>query len=232
MDVVISTEVARGCGYRKPSKGGVGIYLMGPALSAPCGRLPLALTVCPCCSAGIKPTRGWTWIEPDLLFPTEKIDGGTSYGANYVNAPKRDHCHAGLDVCQTCPIGPRPWLIGKHGLLWTGEKFYRSPHTFMAEARQLGISRKIAALPHGFRLGSTWVFLAHRLTIPDGQGGFGAGIFTMFKPRGVDLVIENAHDVPERAVKLAEQIGEGARIVKVIRDVDTQGDLFQENPSL
>jgi hypothetical protein len=214
--VVTSTEHARGCGYRKPSKNGVGIYLVGPGLAAPCGRLPLPLTVCPCCSAGIKPTRGWTWIEPSLLFPTSDL---------LRRVPR--YCCAGLDACRTCPVGIQP-VTGKHGLLWTGEKFYRSPHIFMAEARQMGVSRKLGAIPNGFKLGETWVFLAHRLTIPDGQGGFTPGIFTMFRPTGVDLVIDDADNVPERAVKLAEQIGDGTRIVKVIRDVDTQGSLFSQ----
>jgi hypothetical protein len=98
----------------------------------------------------------------------------------------------------------------------------------MAEAKQMGVSRKLGAIPNGFKLGETWVFLAHRLTIPDGQGGFTPGIFTMFRPTGVDLVIDDATNVPERAVKLAEELGPAARIVKVVRDVDTQRELFEQ----
>ena len=44
----------------------------------------------------------------------------------------------------------------------------------------------------------------------------------MFKPHGIDLVIKDENDVPEKATKLAEKIGDGARIVKVVRDIDAQ----------
>ena len=38
----IRVEGKRGCGYRKVK----GVYLVAPALSRPCGRLPTPLTVC------------------------------------------------------------------------------------------------------------------------------------------------------------------------------------------
>jgi len=214
--VVTLTETARGCGYRKPSKSGVGIYLTGPASGAPCGRLPFPLHVCPTCSAGIKPGRGWTWIEPSALF---HLDSPWRNGAA--------KCAADPRICEQCPLGGRA-LTGKHGLLWVGEGFYRSPRIFMAEAAKRGISRKLGALPKGFKLGETWVFLAHRKTVVDEPYKFSPGVFTAFKPSGVDLVIADEHNVPERAVKLAEELGSAARIVKVVRDVDTQRDLFEQ----
>lgn len=48
------------------------------------------------------------------------------------------------------------------------------------------------------------------------------GIFSAFRPRGIDLVIADANNVPEKAERLAERIGDGARLVKVVRDVDAQ----------
>lgn len=77
MEVTISTEQARGCGYRKPAKDGVGIYLVGDGLGAPCGLLPVPLGVCPCCGGGIKQTRGWTWITPQSLF-TDAVLGSVA----------------------------------------------------------------------------------------------------------------------------------------------------------
>lgn len=209
--VVQSVEKRRGCGYRKPSKGGkgVGIYLVGGALSAPCGRLPWPLGVCPCCGGGIKPSRAWTWIEPKKLFE-----------ASARPCPVRDA------TCATCPLG-LAMPEGRHGLLWIGEGFYASPSDYLREAREMGLSRKIPAIPKGFVLGETWVFLAHRFACaPDGAvdgepTDRTPGVFAMFKPSGVDLVID-ADEPPDRAKHLADQIGDGARIVKVIRDEDLQ----------
>lgn len=49
----------RGCGWRTPG----GLYLMAGGVAAPCGKLPLPLTTCPTCSAGVKFARGWTWVD-------------------------------------------------------------------------------------------------------------------------------------------------------------------------
>lgn len=85
----------------------------------------------------------------------------------------------------------------------------------------MGISRKIKAVPNGFELGVTIVYLAHRNVVDTGQKDendkpkLGPGVFTVFKPTGIDLVINDENNVPEKAEKLAEKYG--ARIVKVIR---------------
>lgn len=69
--------------------------------------------------------------------------------------------------------------------------------------------------------------LAHRKAVRNPETGAREmpGIFTMFKPLGIDLVIKDDDDVHEKATKLAEKIGNGARIVKVVRDVDAQLDM-------
>lgn len=228
-DVVISTEQARGCGYRKPAKDGVGIYLVGDGLGEPCGLLPYPLEVCPCCGGGVKATRGWTWVTPQLLF-------GKGDVLSKIAGVERDCAlsrklrvvgqNGGTDRgCLTCPIGTPP--PGMHGLLWIGESFYATPDDFTRETTAQGVSRKIKAVPKGFKLGETWVMLAHRKAVRNPATGEREtpGIFTMFKPRGIDLVIKDEHDVPEKATKLAEKIGDGARIVKVVRDVDAQLDM-------
>ncbi len=217
-DVVISTEARRGCGYRKPSAGGVGIYLVGPAFDAPCGRMPFELRSCPTCGEGIKPRRGWGWITPRELF------GGPVLG------PCDPHAADALQrrICQSCPLGgaiPE----GRHGLIWIGEAHYPTPEGFLLEARRMGLSRKIGALPKGFKLGETVVYLAHRKAVAPAAGYVGSddadaiveqqfrpGIFATFKPTGVDLVIADENAVPEKAEKLAERIGDGARIVRVV----------------
>ena len=143
-NVRVSREAKRGCGYRQPR----GLYLVAKGTSSPCGKLPLPLDICPTCSAGIKFSRAWTWIAPGTLF---------------------DEIECKLGVCSLCPLGPetdspfgsvRRTLGDRAGLLWVGEKFY-SPDEFLAEAHALGVSRRIPALPRDFKLGETWVFLAH-----------------------------------------------------------------------
>lgn len=224
--VVISSESARGCGYRKPSKNGVGIYLVGPKLSAPCGKLPIELTKCPCCSGGIKPTRGWTWIQPRALFTNRLC---TADAENFNGTGRNINCLG-------CPLGGA-LPEGQHGLLWIGGSFYETPLSFTSEAATMGVSRKLGALPKGFELGTTVVYLAHRKAIikdeidperPADTRKVGyPGVFSAFKPTGVDLVVDDENAVPERAERLVEQVGAGARIVKVVRaDEQRQASLF------
>jgi hypothetical protein len=215
-----TVESKRGCGYRRSAKGGVGIYLMGGKLSAPCGRLPVPLVRCPTCDSGIKPSRSWTWIEPAGLFAKAR--------AKPCEGSKVTLAALGPNVkqCALCPLGDA-LPLGKHGLIWIGEKFYASAHDFVKEAAALGVSRKVPALPRGFELGKTWVYLAHRAAVQqviEGEPLVQAGVFTAFLPTRVDLVVDtdDPAQLPERAVKLAEELGEGCRLVKVTRDCDTQ----------
>lgn len=226
MTVHVVVEGGRGCGYRKPGKDGVGIYLCGEALAAPCGRLPLPLEVCPCCSSGIKPSRGWTWITPSVLLgQPQPLDVLAGVQRRCRNEQDTVSLRSGKPPCTLCPAGgaiPE----GRHGLLWVGEKFYGSPIAFTQEAAMLGVSRKLSALPRGFEVGKTWVYLAHRHAVFDAEAKvMRPGIFSAFRPTRVDLVIADAHNIPERAQRLAAELGSAARLVKVVRDVDTQLEL-------
>lgn len=221
-EVIVQVERERGCGFRKPGASGVGIYLTGPELVLPCGRLPFPLTVCPCCSGGIKPSRSWTWIEPSLLF---------------ADAPAcaMDKIRPHLACLRGCPMSQHAVPSGRHGLLWIGGKFYKTPQDFKREADMMGLSRKLGAVPRGFVLGETCVFLAHREAVPardeDGDPCLEPGIFTAFWPTGVDLVVADAGDVPETAWRMAERLEaeadldpeDGAvRIVQVIPEEQTE----------
>jgi hypothetical protein len=208
IEVVVQVEAARGCGFRKAAKDGVGVYLVGPSDGSPCGRLPFALHACPVCSQGIKAGRGWQWIEPSKLF------------APLPGQPGAGYCRLTLANCDRCPLGLGV-PTGKHGLIWIGGSYYSNAADFTTEAHQMGISRKIKAVPNGFELGKTIVYLAHRNVVDTGEKDendkpkLGPGVFTVFKPTGIDLVINDENNVPEKAEKLAEKYG--ARIVKVIR---------------
>ncbi len=204
VEIVIETE--RGCGYRKPGKSGVGLYLMGSGSFEPCERLPFPLSVCPCCGGGIGFFRGFKWIIPEQLF-------------NPLNSPicyplhSADHNHTLCLMCNPARAGKRA------GLMWIGEAFY-TPEQFTREAREVGISKKVASIPRGFRLGRDIIYLAHRKAVidfSDTEDPVRAGVFMSFCPRRVDIVIDDPNSIPERAVSLKEKLGDKARVVVVKR---------------
>lgn len=133
----MAVEAKRGCGYRKVG----GLYLVAEGAGMPCCKMPLELSICPCCGAGIKQTRGWTWVNAGKLFPS----GG---------------CVGDPLTKSMCPA-VNPAIMGTVGLLWIGEKFYPRPVDFLNEAARDGISRRLAAVPRNFKAGKTWVLFAH-----------------------------------------------------------------------
>lgn len=133
----MAVEAKRGCGYRKVG----GLYLVDDGEGRACCKMPIELSVCPCCGGGIKQTRGWTWVDAGRLFPSTP-------------------CSSGLVEKLACPAAT-PALMGRVGLLWIGEKFYPRPVDFLTEASKLGISRRLSAVPREYRAGETWVLFAH-----------------------------------------------------------------------
>jgi len=149
--VQVRQEGARGCGYRKVG----GLYLVSRGLSIACGRLPIPLNRCPCCGTGIVPSRGWTWVSPVLIAqaasPCKYGEGDRRCSLCIVSRLIEESRHPDYAVVEhLC------------GLLWVGEQFYEKPKDFVEEAQDLGISRRIHAIPRGFRVGETPVMLAHR----------------------------------------------------------------------
>lgn len=208
------------CGYRHSGKDGVGIYLVeGPATTEPCPRLPFPLTVCPCCGHGIKFSRGYTWIDPTLWFDPE-LPPVTEW----------DHPTHQTRRCTLC----NPAAVGhRAGLLWVGEQHYPTAAHFAREANEMGISRRISAVPRDFVPGKTVVYLAHIRTVPpkatdllkDPKAPWQPGVFRTFVPVAVDLVIDDPDNIPEKAISLKERLGDGARIVKVLPD--TEGETYE-----
>lgn len=223
--ITICNEGKRGCGYRKPG----GKYLMSGGPSVACCKLPHELDVCPCCGAGIKPSRGWTWIDPRPIFGLQTgIDEGCT----------KDH--SGL-----CPLSDA--YLEEHkgekmGLLWIGGRYYKKPEDWTKEAMQMGVSRRISQIPRDFKLGKTWVLVAHRehdtKVCPDCDGsgnvdtptitdalprcekckGKGvlpvAAIFHAFKPERIEYIIKG--DETEKELERMEK--QGITLVKLVRD--------------
>ncbi len=238
MDIKISIESKRGCGYRKAG----GLYLVGESFGEGCHRLPFDLTLCPLCGHGIRPSRAWTWIEGYELFKpfcSNTSIGQVTRSADQGSGPILHQDPSGRVVfgdpgigkdthCFRCVICNPSLLFstdevkegdekpnrGKSGLIWVGEKFYRFPESFIAEANRINISRRIKAVPQGFVLGETWVFLAHVKAIfnrEDGKVTYKPGIFRAYQPTGIEYVVKG--DETDEA--LEKKIKRGITLVKV-----------------
>lgn len=144
-NIRVSYELPRGCGQRK----GGAKYIVSEGTGQPCGKLPLELHRCPTCDAGIKPARGWTWVDAPALFRGKDCSTGP----------------ASMD-CSRCTLSNMNLeRIGKAGLLWIGSKFYKTPSDWIAEGKKMGFSRRLAQIPREFKIGETYVLAAHREAI-------------------------------------------------------------------
>jgi hypothetical protein len=206
IEIQVRHDRERGCGWRKPG----GKYLIGGTLCGPCGKLPHFLDVCPTCSHGIKPMRGWRWIDAAVLF-----DGG----------PFGRPCHRESgQVCDidACPLFAPP---DRAGLIWIGDTFYRTPQAFILEACRLGISRRIACVPKGLVLGETLVLLASRQVMRMHDRGpelvtYEPGIFAAFVPTALEYVVRG-DESEEDLQRLSEQ---GFTLVRIERVVEGGGE--------
>lgn len=194
-NIRVSHEGKRGCGYRKEGS----LYLVLPEFEGkPCGKLPLPLDHCPCCGAGVKFARGWTWINGKLLFKDKECP---------FPRPLRH---------ERCILDDPP---EKMGLIWIGEKFYKTPEDWMEEGRDMGVSRRIKNIPKGFVLGETWVAVAHIEAIPGGETWEGKkekgkpAIFQVFKPSVIEYIVKGT-ETEEELTKLEER---GISLVKVVK---------------
>lgn len=265
MEIETRIELKRECGFRKAGKGGVGLYFVGGPLSKGCGRLPFPLHGCPACGGGVHQHRGAQWIEPNKFFGGE---GGTMVGGllGEVWALARDlpintipgdlvrrvsaalepphPCENRPENCERCPMagGAMP---ERALLMWVGEKFYPTTQTFLAEAAEMGISKRLGALPRGWKPGDV-VYLAHPKAVMPWHRGWVApagrevdgeslpllqadpdyipandampGVFSAFVP-ALEVVVDtdNPEEAPEYAHRLAEQFGDAVKFVKVER---------------
>lgn len=214
MITTIRNEKRRGCGYRKQG----GLYLMAGGPAGPCGKLPLPLEVCSCCGQGIKPARGWTWVGGQKLFGNVRCSFGIEEGKS------RQYCK------DRCILDHPPERMG---LLWVGEAFYPTPEHFLQEGLAVGISRRLHAIPLDFKVGDTWVLMAHRKAItvhdtnkpdPDAVALSIPGIFSVFQPQSIEYVVK-ADDSEE---KLASLEARGVRLVRLVWDQDELGTRLLE----
>ena len=110
---------------------------------------------------------------------------------------------------------------GPCGLLWIGAQFYKTTDEFNREAAALGVSRRIAAIPRGFKVGQTWVMFAHPKAVetfeplrePDGaldlDGGttrkFTPGIFKVWRPVRIEKILPESARGSAEVAELEEK---------------------------
>jgi len=96
--------------------------------------------------------------------------------------------------------------MGRAGLIWIGEKFYKFPVDFVKEGVELGFSRRIKAIPHGFKIGETWVLLAHSKAVfvqrpadstqdligGEIPGDYKPGIFYAWLPQRIEKIMKES----------------------------------------
>lgn len=210
--VVYDSE--RGCGYRH-KKGAM--YFVTDSAGVPCGALPLELKPCPtCASMGLKcrvsPTRGWTWINPSLVFDWKSVRCERHPLMNDARYP---------DLCGDCPMSVISRLE-RCGLLWCGEKYYPTPDDFDAEAKRLGISRRLPHdhVPVGFKVGRDYIMLAHKKAVlrlgHPGESSlvdYYPGVFRVFKPQEIQVLCDGT----ETDEEIESYLERGLTPVKVER---------------
>ncbi len=174
----MAAESKRGCGFRKFG----GLYIVCDPIGTSCDRLPFELTVCSHCGEGYKRSRAYRWVKPVTM-----LDGD--------HYPDCD-CSLQRNNCPVCLPRSIFGRDGKAGLLWVGEKYY-TPEEFKAEVNEMGISKRIPAVPNGFKVGEHWIFLAHPKAIPNivaldspDEPTHKPGIFMAVQPQRIERIVK------------------------------------------
>ena len=198
----MAVESERGCGFRKVG----GLYLCGEGTSMACDRLPYELDICPTCGGGVKFTRGWTWLDWRMFAGNHHME-------------ETEHLISAKVICkcpEACPVCYPGTQLQPYGLLWVGEQFY-SPQSFIQEVIQMGVSRRIAAIPKNLKLGKTWVLFAHKnacgkrrpplasVVTPPLEAEDVPGVFYAFRPRRLELLLWQSEFTHDKAVELEKK---------------------------
>jgi len=181
----MAIEPKRGCGYRRVG----GLYLCGSGITVSCDRLPFPIEYCPVCGAGIHFSQAFQWIDAFRMF-------GIHEGCQ----DKHNNCY----MCQ-------PVSNPKYGLMWVGESFY-TPRSFIKEALEMGVSKRIPFIPKELKLGETIVLLAHKKAIQEEifdmrkeDYEYKPAIFYAFKPTTIEMPIWKSELNDEKEKELVKR---------------------------
>ena len=195
-------EAKRLCGYRRVNA----LYLVGSGMAVSCDLLPLELKACPSCGYEIPFTRGFMWISKRYV----------EHYALYQHHAlwQRTKC----SCVQSCPMCyPNENNLERYGFMWVGSKFY-SLESFIKEATEMGVSKRIAEVPKGLKLGETWVLLAHpkclfwekapQQTLDPNLPNVRVekpAIFYAFQPQKVEMLIWKSQATSQRILELEKK---------------------------
>lgn len=160
----MAAEARRGCGYRKVG----GLYICGEYIEVPCDRLPYPIGACPVCGEGIHFTRGYRKINPLKLFGEHRP------------------CSDVFPDCFMCEPKEDPAF-----LMTVGERYYPKPDDFVQEARSMGLSKRVPAIPKELELGKTVIYLTHPKAIE---------IKTSPLEQELDLLLQNGNNEQQRLI--------------------------------
>ena len=216
-------EQKRGCGYRKLD----GLYLICVGKAIGCDRLNYSLDICPVCGAGIKFTRGFTWIDW-FRYAGKHADALIEYAQSTIPLS------VGNCTCEDfCPICNPEENNSRYGLLWVGEKYY-TPENFIREAETQGISKRIATVPKDLVLEKTWILFAHKKagkkevednnTLTKNKEIPCPAIFFVAKAERVEKIISGDTAKDEEAV---EQLRKRGITPVIAKNIDEKGNVLE-----
>lgn len=183
----MARERLRGCGYRKVG----GVYLVGGGIPVVCDGLPFEVKECNCC--GFEPPffRGFKWISKEYINMCIHESHDLNEVINTQHAWKCN-CYTKCPVCY-----PYNNDLEKYGMMWVGERYY-TPHTFIKEAENMDVCKRINKIPKDLVLGKTWIILAYKKYKFFNGPKFGPlesepeekpAIFYAFIPQRIELLI-------------------------------------------
>jgi hypothetical protein len=219
---IMAVEAKRGCGYRKVG----GLYLVGGTDGIACDRLPIAIEICRCCGQGIKQSRGWSWIDIAGLVGGDHKNLVQSNSELTGPITTEFPCRCGGGVCPLCH---NVAAMGRGGLIWVGTQFYPTIEAFEAEARAQGISRRIAAIPRGFKLGDVVLFAHPRGVLQStGEltGKYVPAIFRVWRPTRLERIFDESKRGSDE-VAASEKRGETPVFVPD-NDADHHGSVYSK----
>jgi hypothetical protein len=100
----------------------------------------------------------------------------------------------------------------------------------------MGVSKRIAAIPRGFEIGETWIYLAHNEAGTETSVGPGGAIITkkvpavfyLFKPQRIEKIITKSQSENEAEMQKLTELGITPVIVPD-NDPDHQGSVHDKD---
>ena len=181
--------------------------------------------ICPVCGAGIKFTRGFTWIDWFKYAGIHKNDCECDGRCPICNPPAVGAPIMNENGSTNTPI--------RYGLLWVGEKYY-TPENFIKEAETQGISKRIATVPKDLVLDKTWILFAHKKAgkkevednnpLTKNKEIPCPAIFFVAKAERVDKIISEDTAKDEEAV---EQLRKRGITPVIAKNIDEKGNVLE-----